>query len=45
MRIFGELRKQWVAALGQDALVAIEADLRKMAPEEVRFDIPGWFGG
>jgi DNA-binding MarR family transcriptional regulator len=44
-RIFAGMRDRWAAALGEDRLAAMEADLRLMTPPGVRFDVPGWFGG
>ncbi|WP_436789269.1 MarR family winged helix-turn-helix transcriptional regulator [Yinghuangia sp. YIM S10712] len=45
-RIFDAIRARWADELGPDRLRALDADLRRMAPDEFfRLDIPGWFGG
>ncbi|MEU9884774.1 MarR family winged helix-turn-helix transcriptional regulator [Sphaerisporangium sp. NPDC051011] len=45
-RIFDDLRARWAAAIGEDRLRAMEADLRTLTPPDYfRVDIPGWFGG
>ncbi|WP_283134842.1 MarR family winged helix-turn-helix transcriptional regulator [Rhizohabitans arisaemae] len=44
--IFDGLRDRWAAVLGEERLAAMEADLRKVTPEELfRPDFPQWFGG
>ncbi|MEU6412480.1 MarR family winged helix-turn-helix transcriptional regulator [Microbispora sp. NPDC046933] len=44
-RIFDELRARWAAVIGAERLRELEADLRKVTPQEVfRLDVPGWFG-
>jgi DNA-binding MarR family transcriptional regulator len=44
--IFDKLRARWVTALGADRLVALEDDLRSMAPPDgLSLDVAGWFGG
>ncbi|WP_433345477.1 MarR family winged helix-turn-helix transcriptional regulator [Microtetraspora malaysiensis] len=44
-RIFDELRAGWAATLGEDRLRALEADLRRVTPQDAfRLDVPGWFG-
>ncbi|XVQ89011.1 MarR family winged helix-turn-helix transcriptional regulator [Microbispora siamensis] len=44
-RIFDDLRTRWAAVIGDDRLRALEADLRKVTPQDVfRLDVPGWFG-
>lgn len=45
LRIFADLRAQWAQELGEDRLAALEEDLRRVAPGEIRFDLPGWFNG
>lgn len=42
--IFGDLRDDWAAAIGERRLRAMEEDLRTLTPGAVRFDVPGWFG-
>jgi len=45
-RIFDELRGGWAETLGERRLRALEADLRRVTPDDVlRLDAPGWFGG
>lgn len=40
------LRARWAERLGEEQMAAIEAGLREMtADREMKFDIPGWFGG
>ncbi|MBE3009547.1 winged helix-turn-helix transcriptional regulator [Microbispora sp. NEAU-D428] len=44
-RIFDDLRARWAGVIGDDRLRALEADLRKVTPQDVfRLDVPGWFG-
>ncbi|OPG11555.1 MarR family transcriptional regulator [Microbispora sp. GKU 823] len=44
-RIFDDLRARWAAVIGDERLRALEADLRKVTPQDVfRLDVPGWFG-
>ncbi|MEU6425114.1 MarR family winged helix-turn-helix transcriptional regulator [Microbispora sp. NPDC046973] len=44
-RIFDDLRARWAAVIGDERLRELEADLRKVTPQEVfRLDVPGWFG-
>ncbi|KAB8196619.1 MarR family transcriptional regulator [Nonomuraea phyllanthi] len=44
-RIFDTLRARWADELGEERLLALESDLRKMTPASPwRLDIPGWFG-
>ncbi|MFF6789098.1 MarR family winged helix-turn-helix transcriptional regulator [Streptomyces filamentosus] len=44
---FDALRAEWCAALGADRVRALEADLRKVVPEETAFrlDAGSWLGG
>lgn len=45
-RIFDDLRAGWAETLGERRLRALEADLRRVTPDDVlRLDAPGWFGG
>lgn len=45
-RIFDDLRVRWAETLGERRLRALEADLRRLTPDDVlRLDAPGWFGG
>lgn len=40
------LRARWAERLGEERVAAIEEGLREMtADREMKFDIPGWFGG
>lgn len=40
------LRARWAERLGEEQMAAIEEGLREMtADREMKFDIPGWFGG
>ncbi|GLX07117.1 MarR family winged helix-turn-helix transcriptional regulator [Microbispora sp. NBRC 16548] len=44
-RIFDDLRARWAAVIGDERLRDLEADLRKVTPQDVfRLDVPGWFG-
>jgi hypothetical protein len=44
-RIFDDLRAGWAAALGEERLRALEADLRTVTPPDLfRLGVPGWFG-
>ncbi|MBN6050869.1 winged helix-turn-helix transcriptional regulator, partial [Nonomuraea sp. RK-328] len=44
-RIFDVLRARWAEELGEDRLLALESDLRRMTPANLwRLDTPGWFG-
>jgi hypothetical protein len=44
-RIFDGLRAGWAAALGEERLRALEADLRTVTPPDLfRLGVPGWFG-
>ncbi|MEV4113993.1 MarR family winged helix-turn-helix transcriptional regulator [Nonomuraea sp. NPDC049695] len=44
-RIFDTLRARWAEELGEERLLALESDLRRMTPANLwRLDIPGWFG-
>jgi DNA-binding MarR family transcriptional regulator len=44
-RIFDDLRARWAAVIGDERLRELEADLRKVTPQDVfRLDVPGWFG-
>ncbi|MEV1167311.1 MarR family winged helix-turn-helix transcriptional regulator [Nonomuraea sp. NPDC049784] len=44
-RIFDTLRARWASELGEDRLLALESDLRRMTPANLwRLDTPGWFG-
>lgn len=43
---FDALRRRWADELGEERLLALEADLRKVTPPDLfRLDTPGWFGG
>ncbi|MFI7439227.1 MarR family winged helix-turn-helix transcriptional regulator [Nonomuraea indica] len=43
---FDTLRRRWADELGEERLLALEADLRKVTPPDLfRLDTPGWFGG
>jgi DNA-binding MarR family transcriptional regulator len=45
-RIFDDLRVRWAEILGAERLRALEADLRRVTPQDPwRLDVPGWFGG
>jgi DNA-binding MarR family transcriptional regulator len=45
-RIFDDLRARWAEVLGAERLRALEADLRRVTPQDPwRLDVPGWFGG
>jgi DNA-binding MarR family transcriptional regulator len=44
-RIFDVLRAQWAGVIGEERLAALEDDLRKVTPREMRLDVPGWLGG
>lgn len=42
---FDVLRRRWADELGEQRLLALEADLRKVTPPDLfRLDTPGWFG-
>ncbi|MEU6015551.1 MarR family transcriptional regulator [Streptomyces sp. NPDC047515] len=42
---FDRLRAEWVRALGEGRVRALEDDLRAMVPAGAfRLDVPGWFG-
>ncbi|WP_180903871.1 MarR family winged helix-turn-helix transcriptional regulator [Nonomuraea indica] len=42
---FDVLRRRWADELGEERLLALEADLRKVTPPDLfRLDTPGWFG-
>ncbi len=44
-RIFDDLRARWAAVIGVERLRDLEADLRKVTPQDIfRLDVPGWFG-
>ena len=45
LRVIADLRAGWATELGEERMLALEADLRKVTPREVRLDIPGWFNG
>ena len=43
--VFEDLRARWDRELGEDRVRALEADLRRMTPDDLfRLDVPGWFG-
>lgn len=45
-RSFERVRATWERELGAERLHRLEADLRRMTPDEsLRVDMPGWFGG
>jgi DNA-binding MarR family transcriptional regulator len=45
-QIFERLQAGWAETLGEDRLRALEDDLRAVTPDEqLRLDVPGWFGG
>jgi DNA-binding MarR family transcriptional regulator len=44
--ILDELRREWVATLGEERLAALEDDLRTVTPGGPwSLDVPGWLGG
>jgi DNA-binding MarR family transcriptional regulator len=43
--IFERLRAEWVGALGEERVAAMETDLRSVVPADGhRLDVAGWFG-
>lgn len=43
--IFDRLREEWAEVLGEERVVAMEADLRNVVPADgFRLDVAGWFG-
>jgi DNA-binding MarR family transcriptional regulator len=43
-RIFDDLREDWARTLGPQRLRELEADLRRMTPDDIfRLEVPGWF--
>jgi DNA-binding MarR family transcriptional regulator len=44
-RIYDDLRGGWAQAIGEDRLRALEADLRRVTPADLRrAEVPAWFG-
>jgi DNA-binding MarR family transcriptional regulator len=44
-RVFETIRARWAAELGTERLRELEADMRRMTPDDFfRLDVPGWFG-